>query len=166
MAKDYSTILNKLDDLKEILIQTIQSSNNNDELTKKLISLSAKDPVNSDLYQLILLVSSNTETNHNSFKQTSIRVITDIISHKVKIIESLQDHEDRLIKVEKTVVPAPKVVKIPFIGEIEVGVVKLKDIFTFVLLLIALLFSMNHLDKEAANKTMDDVTSVFKGTSK
>lgn len=159
MENKYITMYNKLESLRDTLIQAIQSSINSDELTQKLISLSAKDPSNSDVYQLILLVSSNTETTHNSFKQTSIRTITEMISQKIKLIEILERHEEKITELENKIIVVPRTIKFPIIGDVEVGVIKLKDIILLSTLLFMAIFIMNIANEQSTSKTIESFKS-------
>jgi len=154
---DLGKISTHLNELKDNLIYTVQSSENTSDLSSRLIELTKTDPDNADIYQLIVLVNSNLETDHKSFKAITIKIINDMITSKLTILQTLGTMDTRVKTLESKIKAETKGVKVPFVGNL-----KLKDLWLFVVSLFTILVLSYKIVPQETAKVMEGITTISK----
>lgn len=140
--EEINKIINNLQQLKMEILNIINTSESNDELSMRLITQSGKDPENTEIYQTIIFMNSSLETSYKTFKTKAVKLIDSVIQEKQ---ESLRLMKQIAEEVENLKQSNGKLIRVPFLGKI-----KLKDIFVYILITFLILFNSFQLNSNAA----------------
>ena len=94
-------IKSKLKDQRRILHNFSINSTDNSKLMTELLTLSSEHPELKSIYQLLLLIISNTQTDRAEFKGKLIESIDEIIDSNIKAIDHLSYISENVEKASK-----------------------------------------------------------------
>jgi len=147
---EINNIILNLKQLKVEILNIVNTSESNDELSMRLITQSGNDPENTEIYQTIIFMNSSLETSYKTFKTKAVKLIDAVIQEKIESLILMKHLSD---EVEDLKASNGKMIKLPIFG-----LVKAKDIFIYLVVTFLILFNSFQLNSDAAKDALNYMT--------
>jgi len=146
--------IQKLDELKDSLIQVAEDSSSTRELNQRFMQLAGEHREDFELMQTLMLMQDISSTSQKNFKSSMISYINSIINSKIESYRELGKLNNRITKLENDKgVQLP----IPIIGKVP-----LKDFVFFIMMVFTILTVSYIVEPKATASSLHSMSDTTK----